>query len=354
MIGRVHFDFASALVWGAALAGPGRHNVVVPYGFAYENGELERRPLVRGYHGREVARTDPDFKPPQTARLWDRWSRELTAAQQWAIAPGRLGLVVVDVDDPDLCVELLDAYGDTPVFVESPSGGMHLYYRAPSGHEQRSLTGVRGPGTYDIKSIGSTVHAPGSRHHEIDGVYHAFAPGVDGDVVRVERGRYVPLVQPRSLWHELPVFRTAVFDAEVDEWAERRGSTRRLVMGDHEVALPDSPELRKFLANYVAAAGPAVSGCGGDKHLYTLIQKVLDFGPPLDVALDVFRAWNETCEPPWSARDLEAKVRYHYAWPQREHPIGCRAHELWALSDGGADDDLSIESIKSAIAALRD
>ena len=44
---------------------------------------------------------------------------------------GPSGLVVVDIDEPGLLERMLQRFGETPLIVETPSGGFHAYYRLP-------------------------------------------------------------------------------------------------------------------------------------------------------------------------------------------------------------------------------
>lgn len=351
---------ASAIFWGAALTGPGRHNTVIPYGATIERGEVKRHPLVAGYHGKEVPWTDRHYKEPQNERLWKAWLREgagpsRTRPDAWAIAPGRLGLVVVDIDDPAMVDELLDLYGETEVFVITPSGGMHLYYSAPSGVDVSSKTGVRGAGSYDIKAIGSTVHAPGSRHHRCDGLYTAHAPGiVDGALFSVAGGRAVPVLKHGSLWSLLPVFPAAVADAE---WLEHHPPTET---PDDLTAreLTGTPEELSFARRYMRAVGPAVSGYGGHDVTRKLIWKLGDFGFPEEIGRELMHEWNADNEPPWTDDELESKIRHYYS--HRDFPIGWRAAEVFGAADDATGDededdviDIDDETYAKAIAAAK-
>jgi hypothetical protein len=61
---------------------------------------------------------------------------------------------------------------------------------------------------------------------------------------------------------------------------------------------------------YLAEMGPAFQGQHGDDHTYKAgCVLLVDFALPFDIALEEFRAWNETCQPPWSERDLIAKLQ---------------------------------------------
>lgn len=61
---------------------------------------------------------------------------------------------------------------------------------------------------------------------------------------------------------------------------------------------------------YLARMGPAVEGQGGDVKTWKAAAVcVADFGLDDAEALAVLREWNTSCSPPWSERELEAKIR---------------------------------------------
>ena len=249
--------------------------------------------------------------------------------------------MVVDVDDPDLLPELLELYGETPVWVLSPSGGTHLYYQAPEGPPPPSRTGVRGHHTYDIKADGGTIHAPGSRHHRCPGAYTADAPGVVDGALR--RGRK-PLFKASELWHAMPVFPQFVADEEWDLYHPPLAS-----MSGEEHILAGTPDERKMGARYLAAAGPAVAGSGGHDHTRKLILKLGDLGFPKEIGSELLHDWNRTCEPPWSQRDLDSKIEHYYQ--RRGMPIGWRAYEMGLVDDdesGAPDEEDAADDVELA------
>lgn len=268
-----------------------------------------------------------------------RSARDLTW-WAWALLPGQAGLVVVDVDDPELLPEIITLYGDTPVKVHTPRGGMHLYYLAPAdpvkpgsipgddiGPPVQSRTGVRGPHSYDVKADGQPCHCPGQRHHMLrDRRYEVDVPGG-------WRGGNGP-----DAWHVgelralLPEFRA---DAAEADWAAHNP---KLETPEHldEHILAGTPDERKMGAKYLRAAGPAVSGDSGHDHTRKLILKLGDLGFPEDVGRDLLYEWNRTCEPPWPQRDLDTKIEHYYR--RRNMPIGWRATEL-EVADEYVDDE---------------
>jgi hypothetical protein len=75
------------------------------------------------------------------------------------ILTGPSRLTVIDIDDPALVDTMLARFGDTPLQVQTPSGGVHLYYRS-SGEPSRTLRTE--DLAVDIKGLGGMVVAPPS------------------------------------------------------------------------------------------------------------------------------------------------------------------------------------------------
>ena len=142
-------DLCKAAVWYAA-----RGWSVLPC-------DAEKHPIGAAVpHGLKDAVTDPE-----TLRAW--WVDHPTA--NIGIACGASGLVVVDIDVKagapgleswrDLVAEL-GASLETTVCAETPSGGLHYYYRA-NGHELRPSAGQLGDGL-DVRAGPSYVLVPPS------------------------------------------------------------------------------------------------------------------------------------------------------------------------------------------------
>lgn len=61
---------------------------------------------------------------------------------------------------------------------------------------------------------------------------------------------------------------------------------------------------------YVAKAEPAVSGSSGHNATFSVAcALVLGFSLTNEQALSVLAEWNQTCQPPWSQKDLEHKIK---------------------------------------------
>src|SRR5262249_37941766 len=69
-------------------------------------------------------------------------------------------------------------------------------------------------------------------------------------------------------------------------------------------------EAKRRAAAYVATIPGGVSGNNGHDETFTAACKlVLGFGLSVDEALPIFEKWNETCQPPWSEKELVHKLR---------------------------------------------
>lgn len=62
--------------------------------------------------------------------------------------------------------------------------------------------------------------------------------------------------------------------------------------------------------NWLQKHGPAISGSFGHTHTYSAALALVDgFGLDDGTALELLREWNQTCQPPWSERDLVRKIQ---------------------------------------------
>jgi hypothetical protein len=60
---------------------------------------------------------------------------------------------------------------------------------------------------------------------------------------------------------------------------------------------------------YLAKLPPAVSGqCGHNATFHAACVLALGFGLDRNDAMALLRVWNETCQPPWTDKELEHKV----------------------------------------------
>ena len=324
---------------------------LIPYTAPHEDGT--RVPRTKGW-GAFSRFGDPQVRlgelsdqiKASVSRPRDYWA--------WAILPGQARLVVIDCDNPELESALIDLYGDTPVKVRSPSGGVHMYYITT--HPVTSHNNVRGRGekSYDVKSDGVTVHCPGQWHHRIRGQYTVEAPR---DFHIEDFSRLYANDAVGELRKLLPAFRADVAEAE---WvAHNPKHDHDGVLNEH--MLTGTIDERAALARYMERAGPAVSSRGGHDHTRGLLLKIGDFGLPENIAADLAAEWDARNEPPWGEKKIREMVADAYA--TRTLPIGWRAGELsikHEASDGDTDDaeqaemsdDDTTKALADAVASL--
>ena len=121
---------------------------------------------------------EPGGKAPLTYNgFWDATTDSRRIATWWGRWPGAnigvptgesSGLLVLDVDPRDggreSLVELGRAAGPLPETsrARTGGGGVHVFFRYPSGEEVRNSTGRLGPGL-DVRGAGGYVVVPPSR-----------------------------------------------------------------------------------------------------------------------------------------------------------------------------------------------
>lgn len=223
----------------------------------------------------------------------------------YALLTGSGGLVVVDVDNPDLLPALIKLYGDTPVRTHTPSGGVHLYYLAPPDPESpdgvmvvKSRTAVRGPRSYDVKAAGGMCHMPGGESHI---------------------GRYttpLPIKRwaPGELRAMLPVFPVDSYERdwlhhhpEAGEWSPTGTREDDAVFHADETVVLFTGErgtAAELWAAAVAEIGQAEEGERHDK-CRRLGLRLGDRGCDYLTALDILRDWNRRNALPAADEEIE-------------------------------------------------
>ena len=109
------------------------------------------------------------------------------------ILTGLSRIFVVDIDQAHLAEDMIRRFGATPLMVETPSGGIHLYYRA-SGERCGDLRRTEQL-PVDLKGIGGFIVVPPSVRPagEHAGKLYRIVEGTWEDVARL------PTIKPGSL-----------------------------------------------------------------------------------------------------------------------------------------------------------
>jgi len=227
---------------------------------------------------------------PQRATTDEAEIKRMWTTRNFNVGIATQGLLVLDVDNKgdkrgsDTLAEFDVMRGVPETFtVETPSGGLHLYFR-PAG-EVANSAGRIGPGL-DVRGQGGYVVAPGST--------------IDGKQYRITRD-------------------TAI--ASAPAWLEdAAGSPTRRAPGQ-VVELLDIPRTVERAEIMLKAASPAIEGAGGDHHTFRVACAAKDAGVSEFTALQLMSIhWNPRCAPPWSDEQLAIKVSNAYKYGKR--PVG--------------------------------
>ena len=193
------------------------------------------------------------------------------------------GIVVVDCDSRE-AIAWADAHLPPTPWRSRTAKGEHRFYRHPGvaiGNKVRINTpdpAIK----IDIRGDGGYVVAPGSQHRT--GTMYEW---IDG---------------PPPAACELPLFDPTWIGSASPRDA---GSPADLIATDL------TADARMWQAReWLRRQPPAVEGSGGDQHTFIVCCGVLrDHDLTPEQALDVLRDWNAKCEPPWSERELKAKLQ---------------------------------------------
>jgi hypothetical protein len=217
----------------------------------------------------------------------------------------------------------------TPVQVTTgrEGGGRHLYYRVVG--DAPALETRTQPVGYDLKGAAGLVVLPASAHAS-GRRYELQVNGIPTDPRRLK---------PGELYARLPPFPLAEHLADLQRLGLMGGTARPLVRRDYDcdLFLEDEDEAR-IIARRVCRwqlreRGPAVAHEGGHMKTMSLLHYLGDLGVPEEIALAAAVEWNTQNVPPWSDRDLRAKLHDAYWGPHRRDPLGCYAADASRIVD---------------------
>ncbi|HEY5795419.1 MAG TPA: DUF3987 domain-containing protein [Bosea sp. (in: a-proteobacteria)] len=242
---------------------------------------------------------------PDPARVYRFWTEPLTGEPlnyNIGIATGN-DLVVIDVDiregknGQEAYQHLEKQNGVVPKtrVVKTPHG-LHFYLKYDDRRWMPSSAGKLGLGL-DIRGDSGYVVAPGSI--------------VKGKLYQVLVDEPIALI-PEGL-------------------AQRLEATKPVKIAGTAVVLDDDAlEIAKArAADWLKShAELAIQGNGGNAAAYRVAAKLIDFGLTSDDALNLMLEsdWNERCEPPWDADELQVIVNNVTAY--RQNPIGSSSADV--------------------------
>lgn len=266
-------------------------------------GDPECRPKNRGKHPRPGSHGYKDAMTDKVA-IFDAWDGDEDA--NIGVYPGT-EYVWVDLDTKNpgsngiesIAEKLGIKVEDVPKLtfsVETPTGGIHLYFRTPTPVSDRVniLPGV------DIRGSGGYVVGPGStigkrEYRVINDVEIGEIPEALKTILGRARERSTDMTS-RFEWN-LP------------------GAIDRV---------RDILKTRK----------PAIEGQGGDAHTLATIYHCRDHALDEDTIFDLLTepgGWNERCEPPWDEDQLRQKIENAFRYAKE--PPGTKGGALMEMGD---------------------
>lgn len=204
-----------------------------------------------------------------------------------AIEPERAGWCVVDIDGITGAANWQKTpIGPSTYIVDTPSDGMHLYYKGslpPSAGKLAPCVDTRGRNSY--------VLVPPS---VVGGREYTASHGTWG---------------PPENW-EL---------AELPAWiAERFTTSETGPVAAPAGTLLDLPVNIERAIAYLRHLPGAVEGEGGDEQTYQTIAAIMELGLSEAGCAEAMQEWNARCRPPWDEDDLAVKIGNAARYMQNE------------------------------------
>jgi Bifunctional DNA primase/polymerase, N-terminal/AAA domain len=266
-------------------------------------GDSECRPKNKGKHPKPGSHGYKDATKDKV-EIFDAWDGDEDA--NIGVYPGT-EYVWVDLDTKNEGVNGIESLADKldippeevhklTFAVQTPTGGIHLYFRTPIPVSDRVnvLPGV------DIRGSGGYVVGPGST--------------IAGREYRVIND--VPIA-------DIPDNLTQVLGRARERSADRASR--------FEWNLPGAIDRVRDL---LKQRKPAIEGQGGDMHTLATIYHCRDHALDEDAIFELLTepgGWNERCEPPWEADELRQKITNAFMYAK--DPPGTKGGALMEMGD---------------------
>jgi hypothetical protein len=273
---------------------------------------------------------------PGSSHASDNWAAKAGAERKNPTTGETERLTILDLDRKDgkdgvstlntACEAAglkLDDFGDT-LTVQTPSGGIHLYYWSALPVAQGA--GVLGKHSgVDVRAGNGYVVGPAS---VIDGKAYS----VINDAPIASMGKLASL------------FKGAASQKKVVSELPLPGS-----------ADPDRARIRAI--EYLKTAPRAVQGNSGDEITYKVACRLKDFGCTQAQAEELMLDhWNPHCSPPWSTDELGAKVAnaYKYGTDQPGAAAPEAVFDKVPAADAETDETNPLQKLNAEYAFLQD
>lgn len=218
------------------------------------------------------------------------------------------GLICIDIDEPSWFLEH-EMHLGRPVIERSSAGKLHLWYKHPGGFLKSRSSAARIFKGVDILADGGnqvvtwpSIHASG-QPYQIDNGLDLVDALQEADIL------------PQWIQDEMRQGQPQENEVQEDKGEETNGSSLDLLRAQR--ALRDFPA--------------AIQGHGGDLMTLKAALMCRDMGLTESAVYELLRSeYNQRCSPPWSDKELRAKVDNAYKYAK-----GTRG----SMSIGGAFDD---------------
>jgi hypothetical protein len=210
------------------------------------------------------------------------------------------GVSVVDIDDPDDLAKLEAKFGKLPKTSISRTGrdggGFHYYFQ----HDERwnnvkNSTKIEGL-DIDIRSTGGYVILPPSVHETGESYKWVISPE-----------ECEPATAPQWLVDLLPMHEKEPSSKSLE--ASSNDAPQETTESDVLTIERARTEKDRAIL-YLQKVPPAIAGDDGHGHTFSTVCRLVElFSLNQTELIEALEGWNETCDPPWSYKELKHKVK---------------------------------------------
>ena len=260
-----------------------------------------------------VASLEPYFERQPLCKELHKWFFGKTESA-FGIIGGVVsnGLEIIDFDDGELFdpwrAQVADIVERCPV-IATPGNGFHVYYRcveiAPAtkiaidpSREKTTLIETRCQRSYVVApGSSSRAHPTGRRYRRHSGPSLLCIP----DISPKDRKR---LWAAARTFDKRPAKQIESLRQRVNDKLQRRGNLEGL-----DLHQDSSKDWKEMASKYVSKMEPAVSGCNGHGKAFSVACVLVGkFRLGLKDAEEIFKEYNQRCDPPWNEKEILHKL----------------------------------------------